>query len=81
MIIASGAFQAGQLFGVAILILIVVGVVRELVKRRGDETAASVGREPESGREALPPQPSSADQPEVDSPAAHRYDAPEGPRI
>ena len=50
MTIASVAFQAGQLFGVAILVLIVVGVARELVKRRSNETPARAGREPRSGR-------------------------------
>lgn len=79
MILASGAFQAGQLVGVVILILIVVGVVREITKRaRSAREDSSVSGSGVGHGSLAPPPPVPPPQTPGDQSGTHGYDQPGG---
>lgn len=67
------AFNFGQLLGIVILVLIVIGVVRELMKRSRGGSASESGVTNDAHRPAPPP----PDPPS--SPGVHGYDQPGGP--
>lgn len=74
VIVGSAAFQAGQLVGAVILVLIVVGAVRGLVKRQSGRPAAGSAEHPPGPGAPLPRPPA----PPPGPPDPQRDDRPSG---